>query len=209
MNACASAEPSCATISLLLPVVPSRPRPQQSAPVDDDNDDDDDDHHHHHHHVLSATSSPSDLGQLALAETFQATVGRLVQVEFWLGLLGSLAAFWMLVGATVDCILSIELWLRRKENDLRERGRRRWELARAREARFRKRWRRSGGGGGRGRGRRVRWLDEVEAGQELELEKMVVVEVRCEDFKVGDDDGGLVVEKGAGWREGEQGVFSG
>jgi hypothetical protein len=82
-----------------------------------------------------------------------------MRLGFWKGLLGSLAVFWMLLGATIGCILSIGLWLRSKENDLREHDRR-WAVAQAVEARLRAR-RRSGG-------RRVRWLDEVEGGHELE-----------------------------------------
>ena len=175
-NACVSAASSCATTSLL--VVPTR-RPPQSAPTDDQ-------------HVPSAISSQSDLGPLTLAETFQATFVRIMQLGVWRGLLGSLAVFWILISATIGCILSIGLWLRRKENDLQERDRR-WELAEAREAGLRERRRRR---------RRVRWLDEVEGGQELELEKMVVEE-RCEILKMDDDsnnDGGLVVKRGDGER---------
>jgi hypothetical protein len=133
-----------------------------------------------HHHILSPTSSQSDLGPLALAEAFQATFVRIMLLGFWKGLLGSLAVLWMVLGATTGCILSIGLWLRRKENDLRERDRR-WEVAQAREAGFQARQRSSG--------RRVRWLDEVEGRHELEK----TMDVRCEVLKVDD---GLAVDMG-------------
>ena len=84
----------------------------------------------------------------------------------------------MLVGATIGCIVSIGLWLRRKECGLQERDRR-WEIVQASEAGFRARR--------RGSGRRVRWLDEVEGRHELEK----TVDMRCEVLKV---DEGLAVE---------------
>jgi len=137
-RACESADNSCEIITVL-------PAITRSAVGD--------------RHILSPTSSESDLGPLALAETFQATLVHIMRLGFWKGLMGSLAVFWILAGATVGCILSIGLWLRRKEDHLRERDRRR-ESAQTRDFGFPARRRSSG--------RRVRWLDEVEGGHELE-----------------------------------------
>jgi hypothetical protein len=97
----------------------------------------------------------------------------IIRLGFWKGLMGSLAVFLILVGATIGCILSIGLWLRRKEDHLRER-------ARAREFGFPARRRSSG--------RRVRWLDEVKGGHELKE----TMDVRCDDSRF---DVGLVIEK--------------
>jgi hypothetical protein len=131
------------------------------------------------HHMLSLTPSESDLGQLALAETFQATLVHIMQLGFWKGLMSSLVVFWILVGAAIGCILSIGLWLRRKEGHLRERDRRR-ESAQAREFGFPARRRSSG--------RRVRWLDEV--GGRHELEK--TMDIRHGDLRL---DASLPIEK--------------
>lgn len=111
------------------------------------------------HHILSLISSQSDLGPLALAETFQATLVYIMRLGFWKGLMGSLAVFLILASATIGSILSTGLWLRRKEDHLRKRAGRR-ESAQAREFGFPTRRRSSG--------KRVRWLDEVEGGHELE-----------------------------------------
>ena len=122
------------------------------------------------HNVLPPPTS-SDLGPLALAETLQATLVRIMQLGFWRGLVGSLAVFWMLAMATVGCIVGIGVWARRKEERREGDGRRRRRRRRRRVVEDR-----------RGRRRRVRWLDEVEVeGQgdreverEVELEKMGV-----------------------------------
>jgi hypothetical protein len=81
--------------------------------------------------------------------------------------------------ATIGCILSIGLWLRRKEDHLREHDRRR-ESAQARDPGFPARRRNSG--------RRVRWLDEVEGGHELEK----AMDMGCDDLKL---DASLPIEK--------------
>jgi hypothetical protein len=131
------------------------------------------------HHILSPTSSESDLGPLTLAETFQATLVHIMRLGFWKGLMGSLAVFWILIGATIGCILSIGLWLRRREDHLREHDRRR-ESAQARDFGFPARRRSSG--------RRVRWLDEVEGGHELEE----TMDIRRDDLRL---DASLPIEK--------------
>ena len=137
-SACASAKESCEITTILLAIT-------KSAGGD--------------HHILSLTSSQSDLGPLALAEIFQATLVYIMRLGFWKGLIGSLAVLLILVSATIGCILSIGRWLRRKEDHLRGRARRRGS-ARAGEFGFPTRRRSSG--------KRVRWLDEVEGGYELE-----------------------------------------
>jgi hypothetical protein len=71
------------------------------------------------------------------------------------------------------------MWLRLKEDHLRERARRR-ESAQAREFGFPARRRRSG--------RRIRWHDEVEGGHELEM----TMDIRCDDLRLDD---GLLIEK--------------
>jgi hypothetical protein len=149
-RACASADESCEAI-VILPAITKSAR--------DD------------HHILSSTSSESDLGPLALAEAFQATLVHIVRLGFWKGFMVSLVVFLILLGATIGGILSIGLWLRRRERHLRERTRRR-EFAHAREFEFRAR-RRSGGG-------RVRWLDEVEGGSKLEK----TMDIRCGDSRL-------------------------
>jgi hypothetical protein len=63
------------------------------------------------------------------------------------------------IGCILSPVLILRLWLRIRESSLRESGKRR-EAVQAMEAGFRAR-QRSGG-------RRVRWLDEVEEGYELE-----------------------------------------
>jgi hypothetical protein len=137
-SACASADESC-EVTTVLPAI------TKSARVD--------------HHTLSLTSSQSNLGPLALAETFQVTLVYIMQLGFWKGLIGGLAVFLILVSATIGCILSIGLWLRRKEDHPRKRTRRR-ESAQAREFRFPTKRQSSR--------KRVRWLDKVEGGHELE-----------------------------------------
>lgn len=154
-SACASADESCEVITIL-------PTITKSAGGD--------------HHILS---SQSDLGPLALAETFQATLVYIMRLGFWKGLMGSLVVFLILVGVTIGCILSIGLWPRRKEDHLQERARRR-ESAQVREFGFPTRRRSSG--------RRVRWLDEVEGGHELEE----TMDMRCDDLRL---DSGLAIEK--------------
>jgi hypothetical protein len=123
------------------------------------------------HRILSRTPSESDLGPLALAETCQATLAHIMRL--------GLVVLWILVGATIGCILSIGLWLRLKEGHLRERDRRR-ESAQAREFGLPARRRSSG--------RRVRWLDEVEGGHELEK----AMDMGCNDLKL---DASLPIEK--------------
>jgi hypothetical protein len=157
-SACESADKSCEIITVL-------PAITKSAVGD--------------HHILSPTSSESDLGPLALAETFQATLVHIMRLGFWKGLMGSLAVFWILIGATIGCILSIGLWLRRREDHLREHDRRR-ESAQARDFGFPARRRSSG--------RRVRWLDEVEGGHELEK----TMDIRRDDLRL---DASLPIEK--------------
>jgi hypothetical protein len=157
-SACASVDESCEVITLLPAITKS---------VRGD------------HHILSSMSSESDLGPLALAETFQATLVNIMRLGFWKRLMGSLVVFLILVGATIGCILSIGLWLRRKEDHLRDRARR-CESAQARESGFPARR--------RGSGRRVRWLDEVEGGHELEK----TMDIRCDDSRLDVD---LAIEK--------------
>jgi hypothetical protein len=157
-SACESADKSCEIITVL---------PAITKPAVGD------------HHILSPTSSESDLGPLALAKTFQATLVHVMRLGFWKGLMGSLVVFWILVGAIIGCILSIRLRLRRKEGHLRERDRRH-ELAQAREFGLPARRRSSG--------RRVRWLDEVGGGHELEK----TIDIRCDDLRL---DASLPIEK--------------
>ena len=149
-SACASAGESCESITILPAITKS---------VGGD------------HHILSSASSESDLGPLALAETFQATLVHIMRLGFWKGLMGSLVVFLILVGVTIGCILSIGLWLRRKEDHLRDRARRR-ESVQVGEFGFPARRRSSG--------RRVRWLDEVEGGHELEK----MTDIRCDDLRL-------------------------
>lgn len=156
-SACESADKSCEIITVL-------PAITKSAVGD--------------HHILSPTSSEPDLGPLALTETFQATLVHIMRLGFWKGLMGGLAVFWILAGATIGCILSIRLWLRRKEGHLRERDRRR-ESAQTRGFGFPARRRSSR--------RRVRWLDEVEGGHELEE----TMDIRCDDLRL---DASLPIE---------------
>lgn len=98
-----------------------------------------------------------------------------MQLGFWKGLLGSLAVFWMLFGATVGCVLGIGLWLRRKEYEASER--RRQVSAKAQEV------------GRRSSGRRMRWLDQVEVGVEFEKRGGVTCDLltvygRVEDVEI-------------------------
>jgi hypothetical protein len=137
-SACASVDESCEVTTIL---------PAMTKSTGDD------------YHILSSTSSQSDLGPLALAEAFQATLVYIMRLRFWKGFMGILAVFLILVSATIGCILSIGLWLRRKEDHLRKCARRR-KSAQAREFGLPTRRRSSG--------KRVRWLDEVEGGYELE-----------------------------------------
>lgn len=142
-DVCASAAGSCETITFLFS---AEPQPQ---PAPDN------------HHPLSLTTSQSDLGPLAPAETSGAKFVRILLLVFYyviLGvqkvLLGSVVVFWMLTVATAGCILTIGLWLQGMQNLLRERREREQALdagLRARQI-----------------GRRVRWRDEVEGGLEPE-----------------------------------------
>jgi hypothetical protein len=115
-----------------------------------------------------------------------------MRLGFWKRLMGSLAVFWILVGATIACILIIGLWLRRKEDHLRERDRRR-ESAQRRDFGFPARRRSSR--------RRVRWLDEVEGGHELEK----TMDIRCDDLKL---DASLPIEMRSVCRECEECLIS-
>lgn len=59
------------------------------------------------------------------------------------------------MGVIFGCILSIGIWIGRRESEIRERNRRREVVGKARTDRF-------------GERRRIRWLDEIEGGRELE-----------------------------------------
>ena len=125
--------------------------------------------------LLSGGSTRTSLGPLALAETFQATLARILDLGFWRGLCGSLAVLWMLLGAAVGTVLSIGLYVRQRGGGRRRQDteRERWEGQRKRMFGFtaaaavgytRGRSASPGKGGGAG-ARRVRWVDQEMGGE--------------------------------------------
>ena len=89
--------------------------------------------------------STASLGPLALAESFQATLTRILDLGFWRGLCGSLAVLWMLLGAAVGTVLSIGLYVRQRGGGPAAAGHGEGALGRAEEADV---WVYGGGGDG-------------------------------------------------------------
>jgi hypothetical protein len=103
---------------------------------------------------------------MALAEAFQATFFRILELGFSRGLLGSLAVVWILGGMVLGMVLGVAVWLRRRDEAMGGRKKNR-------ERRRKERREKAGSARGRGEGRRVRWVDGIdeqvaEGGKEME-----------------------------------------